>query len=156
MERKVTISPFCLAGISIRTSNAKNQAAEDLGKLWQDFYQKSIPSLIENPLSEEVIAVYTAYESDYRGAYTGFIGLKVDTNEKIPNGLEKLEISGGSYLAISVKGEPSQSIPKAWVDIWAREDSLKRKYTADFEVYGEESNKGPDSNVTIYLAIDQT
>lgn len=153
MSNQVNLKPFCLVGISIRTKNAANQAAKDLGELWQKFYSESIPEKVEESISDEVFSVYTEYESDYRGEYTAFIGLKVASLENIPHGLKGLEIKGGAFLEMNITGDPAQSIPLAWVDIWAREDSLDRRYTADFEVYGAQSQQGKDSIVKIFLAV---
>lgn len=154
MEKTVQLSGFNLMGISIRTSNAEGQAAKDLGALWQHFFAEDISSRVPNPISQEMFAVYTAYESDYRGPYTAFIGLKVDEIDELPEGLESLQITGGKFLQLEATGDPRTSIAKAWVDIWAREDSVKRRYAADFEVYGEKSNQNKDSIVEIFLSID--
>ncbi|MCO7317717.1 effector binding domain-containing protein, partial [Riemerella anatipestifer] len=50
------------------------------------------------------------------------------------------------------KGEMPNAVINTWIDIWNRDEELNRKYTYDFEVYGENSQKGQDSEVEIYIA----
>lgn len=154
MEKTVEIEGFKLIGISVRTHNAEQKAVKDLGELWERFFAESVSNRVENPISQDIYSVYTNYESDYKGEYTAFIGLKVDETEYPENGLESLEIKGGKFLKIQVSGDPSSSIAQAWLDIWTREDSLSRRYSADFEVYGDSSNQGKESIVDIFLSVD--
>jgi predicted transcriptional regulator YdeE len=52
--------------------------------------------------------------------------------------------------------EQQSEIPNAavnvWLDIWKREEELNRKYSYDFEVYGQKSQNGVNSEVEIYIA----
>lgn len=77
---------FKIIGISVETTNQNNQAAIDLGKLWQQFYSEEIFNKIPNKDSEEVYAIYTSYESDYTGKYTTIIGQRVSSLDHIPDG----------------------------------------------------------------------
>jgi len=45
-----------------------------------------------------------------------------------------------------------KAIVEAWIDIWEKDKELSRKYTYDFEVYGEKSQNGENSEVEIYIA----
>lgn len=155
MEKIFQINPFYIAGISIRTTNKNGQAGSDLTSLWSRFYEESIPMKVSNPIGEEVYAVYTKYSSDYQGDYTAFIGLKIRDEEDVPKGLERIQIGGGKYREYILKGEPSKSIPEAWRRIWENDNNLKRRYTSDFEVYGEKSGNGPLSEIKIYLAVNE-
>lgn len=155
MEKILQINPFYIAGISIRTTNKNGQAGSDLTSLWSRFYEDSIPMKVSNPIGEEVYAVYTKYSSDYQGDYTAFIGLKIRDEEDVPKGLERIQIGGGKYREYILKGEPSKSIPEAWSRIWENDNNLKRRYTSDFEVYGEKSGNGSLSEIKIYLAVNE-
>lgn len=55
---------FKIIGIVVHTTNANGQAATDLGKLWRQF-MSDIISKIPNTISEEIIAIYTDYESNH-------------------------------------------------------------------------------------------
>ncbi len=153
MEKIVEVKPFRLVGISIRTTNEDGKSAQDLGALWQKFYSEGVIGKVENALSSEVYSVYTEYESDYRAPYTAFLGVKIPSDGNAPEGLKVLDIAGGKYIQQTISGDPQQAVTNAWVDIWARDESLNRRYTADFEVYGEKSQQGPDSEVQLFLAV---
>jgi predicted transcriptional regulator YdeE len=45
-----------------------------------------------------------------------------------------------------------KAVMDAWFDIWQRENELQRKYTYDFEHYGEKSQNGENSEVKIHIA----
>jgi predicted transcriptional regulator YdeE len=45
-----------------------------------------------------------------------------------------------------------KAIMDTWSDIWNRDKELQRKYSYDFEVYGEKSQKGENSEVPIYVS----
>jgi len=45
-----------------------------------------------------------------------------------------------------------EAVAKTWTTIWERDKELNRKYTYDFEVYGEKSQNGENSEVEIYIA----
>lgn len=64
-----------IIGLAVRTTNANGQSAEDLGKLWGQFMSE-VAFKIPNAISEEIIAIYTDYESDYQGSYTAIMGRK--------------------------------------------------------------------------------
>ena len=50
------------------------------------------------------------------------------------------------------KGEIPNAVANAWSDIWLKDEELNRKYTYDFEVYGEKSQNEKNSEVEIYVA----
>ncbi|WP_316832498.1 GyrI-like domain-containing protein [Pedobacter aquatilis] len=144
---------FKIIGISTETTNKNNQAATDLGKLWQRFYGEEIFNKIPNKESEDVYAVYTDYESDYTGKYTTIIGQRVNSLDNIPEGFVGREISNNKLLKYTAKGELPKSVVDIWQDIWANNIALYRTYNADFEVYGAKSQLGENSEVEIYLGV---
>jgi len=144
---------FKIIGIAVETSNQNNQAAIDLGKLWQQFYSGEIYNKIPNKETEEIYAVYTDYESDYTGRYTTIIGQRVNTLENIPDGLTGREIKNKNLLKYVAKGEMPMAIVHTWQEIWADDATLNRTYRADFEVYGEKAQQGENSEVEIYIGV---
>ncbi|MET4083851.1 putative transcriptional regulator YdeE [Pedobacter sp. UYP30] len=40
-----------------------------------------------------------------------------------------------------------------WNEIWGNDKRLNRKYNYDFEVYGEDAQKGENSKVDIYVPL---
>ena len=144
---------FKVIGISIRTTNANNQSQQDLGKLWEHFFTENIIEKIPNKISSNILAIYTDYESDYTGEYTTIIGVPVSTLDEIPSGLVGREFEAGNFLKFIAKGEMHSAVANTWIQIWQQDKDLNRKYSYDFEVYGENSNKGDKSEVEIFIAI---
>ena len=146
------VDKFKIIGISIETTNERNKSQRDMGELWERFYARKISSKIPNKESEDIYSIYTDYESNYKGKQTAIIGLKVKSLDEIPNGLIGREFKGGKYIKFIAKGKMPDAVVKSWQEIWNRDEELNRKYTADFEVYGEKSQNGDDSEVEIYIA----
>ncbi|WP_421945154.1 GyrI-like domain-containing protein [Pedobacter sp.] len=144
---------FKIIGISVQTTNQNNQAATDLGKLWQQFYAEEIFNKIPNKESEDVYATYTDYESDYTGKYTTIIGQKVSSLNNIPDGLVGKEINNENLKKYIAKGEMPNAVVNTWIEIWNNDANLNRSYIADFEVYGSKSQNGEDSEVEIYIGV---
>jgi predicted transcriptional regulator YdeE len=151
MER---IENFKIIGIETETTNENGKSATDLGKLWEKFYTENVPSKIRNKESDEIYSIYTDYESDYRGKYTSIIGLKVKSLNQIPDGLIGREFDGGKYRRFVAKGQMPNAVIETWKEIWSKDNELNRKYTADFEVYGQKSQNGENSEVEIYIATE--
>ena len=145
---------FKVIGISTETTNENEKSIEDLGRLWQRFYEEDIPKKIPNKESEEVYSIYTDYESDYRGKYTSIIGMKVSSLDSIPEGFIGREFEGDNYIKFIAKGEMPDAIAEIWQQIWNKDEELNRKYTADFEVHGAKSQNGEDSEVEVYIATN--
>lgn len=144
---------FKIIGLSICTSNKNQQAKQDLGKLWEQFYGENLMNKIPNQLLKEVIAIYTDYKSDYTEEYTAIIGLPVSTLSNIPKGLIGREFAGDKFLKFTAKGAMPQAVVNTWLSIWQNDKALNRKYSYDFEVYGADAQKGEDSEVDIYIAV---
>lgn len=149
MEQK---PPFKIIGVSVESTNENGQAAHDLGELWQKFYVENIPGKIPNAVGQEVYSIYTDYETDCTGKYTSIIGLQVSSLEDIPDGLIGREFAGGTYTKFVAKGPMPDAVVDTWKEIWEKDNLLGRKYTADFEVYGAQSQIGENSEVDIYIA----
>jgi len=147
------VKSFKIIGIAIETTNENWKSAEDIGALWAKFINENIASKIPNKESEEIYAIYTDYESNFKGKYTTIIGQKVNSLKTIPAACVGREFQGAKYAKFLAKGVMPNAIVDIWKDIWDRDKDLRREYSADFEVYGEKSQNGKNSEVEIYIAV---
>lgn len=147
------LNNFKFIGISVETTNANGQSANDLQKLWERFYSENIPTQIPNKVTDEIYSIYTDYETNYTGKYTCIIGFKVNSLDKIPENLIGREFEGGQFQKFIAKGQMPDAVVETWQKIWQKEGELNRKYEVDFEVYGKNSQKGEDSEVQIFISI---
>ncbi|MFJ1379138.1 GyrI-like domain-containing protein [Capnocytophaga canimorsus] len=141
-----------IIGIAVRTTNANGQAATDLGKLWGQFMSDTI-SKIPNTISGEIISIYTDYESDYQGEYTAILGQKVSSLDEIPSGMIGREFPATKFQKFIAKGEMPNAVMQTWKTIWEQDEVLNRAYQYDFEVYGEKSQNGDESEVEIFISV---
>ena len=125
-----------------------------MGKLWGKFYSDGISDKIPHKESDEIYSIYTDYESDYTGKIKAIIGQRVKSLDKIPAGLIGREFKGGKYIKFVAKGEIPDAIVNVWKKVWKEDKELKRRYTADFEVYGEKSQNGVESEVDVFIATE--
>jgi predicted transcriptional regulator YdeE len=148
----INLHSFYIIGISIKTTNANNQAATDIPSLWQKFMTENIAANIPNKIDNTVYSVYCRYESDYTAPYTTLLGCKVSSIENIPDGFDYIEIAGGNYEQFEAKGNLMEGVVyKKWVDIWNTD--LPRAYTTDFEIYDEKSADPSKAMVDIFIAL---
>jgi predicted transcriptional regulator YdeE len=144
---------FKIIGIATRTTNQNNQSAEDLGKLWSQFYAENIFEKIPDKVSSDIITIYTDYVSNYTEAYTAIIGVLVSTLDSVPEGLTGREFEAENFQKFTAKGAMPNAVVNTWINIWQQDKELNRKYTYDLEVYGEKSQDGENAEVEIFIAI---
>lgn len=150
--QKVNLEPFQLIGIAVRTTNENGQAAEEIGGLWQKFMSEGILGQIPNKVDHTIYSLYTEYEGDHTQPYTAVLGCKVEHLEDIPAGMVGKSFQGGNYVTHSAKGDLTQGlIVKEWHKIW--EAGLDRRFTADFEVFGEKAQNPADAEVDFWVAV---
>lgn len=149
---KTTLESFEIIGISIRTTNEKNQSSQDIPALWDTFMSQGIFHNIPNKIDDTIYALYTDYESDHTEGYTTVLGCKVKNLETIPEGMVGKSIQGGTYSKFMAKGDVTKGlIYEQWVKIW--KTNLNRKYTTDFETYGVKAQNPADAEVDIFVAV---
>ncbi len=149
---KVTVKAFEVIGISIRTTNENEQAAKDIGELWNKFMSEGIIEKIPNKVDNTIYSIYTEYESDYTKPYTTVLGCKVEHLNEIPNGMVGKSFKEGKYINFSTKGDLTKGlIINKWKEIWKMD--LDRVYSADFEVFGEKAQNPNDAEIDILIAI---
>ena len=146
---------FKIIGISMRTTNKGSQSQQDLEKLWGKFFAENIIEKIPNKVSSDILSIYTDYKSNYADEYTTIIGMLVSTLDEIPVGLMGREFKAEKFQKFTAKGEIPNAVVNAWIDIWKRDKELHRKYSYDFEVYGENSQNGENSEVEIFIATNE-
>lgn len=149
------INGFNIIGIAVRTTNQNNQAQQDLEKLWGQFFAEGIFDKIPNKASNDIIAIYTDYQSDYTEDYTTIIGVQVTELSQIPDGLIGRTFGDANFEKYTAKGEMPNAVVEVWQNIWQNDQTLNRAYNYDFEVYGAKSQNGADSEVEIYLSINK-
>jgi predicted transcriptional regulator YdeE len=150
----ITIQKFYIAGISVRTTNQNGQASEDIEALWERFWTEDIQNKIPNKTSDEIYAVYTNYESDFKGFYTTIIGMSVDSLENCPEGFVGIIIEADNYEKFVSKGKMPQAVVETWLEIWADQDlNSRRAYKADFTIHGKKYYDGDNAEVETYLSI---
>ncbi len=148
----LSMEPFALVGISMKTSNAEGKAVQDIPQLWNRFMTEGIAAKIPNKIEEAVFCVYTDYEGDHSMPYSVILGCKVANLEEIPEGMIGKPIPGGNYEKRTAKGNLKEgALVEAWHKIW--NEDLPRVYTADFEVYGGKTQNPLDAEVDIFIAV---
>ena len=150
METKM--KQFKIIGISVRTTNENNQAMSDIPALWNKFLSENLIEKIPNKLSSEIYCIYMEYEKDHTKPYTTLLGCKVENLNEIPKGMIGKEFESGKYQKFITKGDLTKgAVVQDWTKIW--NSDLERRYTADFEIYGEKSQNPENAEVEIYVAI---
>lgn len=155
-HEEVILEAFSVVGMSVRTTNQNHQSQNDIPKLWEAFLINSyLQELLPNKSTEDIYCVYTDYESDYTGSYTTIIGYKVTSIEKIPTnlGLTIKEIPSSVYYKYVSEGELPSVVGDTWTHIW--QSNIDRRYTADFDVYGEEVKNPANAKISTYLSINK-
>jgi len=140
-----------VVGIGVRTTNKGGQAMQDIPPLWQRFYDESLSEKIPDRIDDEVLGLYSDYESDHTEPYTLIIGCRVNSFDSIPEDMVAKSVPSARYAVFTAQGKFPESLIKKWQDIWTSD--LYRTYTGDFEVYGEQFGDPENSEVEVYVAI---
>lgn len=149
---KVKIEPFKIIGIAVRTTNENGQAAKEIAELWDRFMNENVPDAIPNKTDHTVYSLYTDYDGDHTQPYTAILGCQVNNLDTIPEGMVGKSFSGGNYVKITARGDLTKGlIVNEWSKIW--ELDLERRYTADFEVFGEKAQNPTDAEVDFFIAV---
>ncbi|GLB52270.1 hypothetical protein NBRC110019_13090 [Neptunitalea chrysea] len=148
----VAMQPVKIIGLKIRTSNDSGKADIDIPALWNKFMGKSIAERIPNRIDDEIVAVYTNYESDYTKPYDMIIGCRVGMLDTIPEGMVGRSFDAGNFTKFTAKGDLTKdAVINTWMQIW--KTPLERSYLADFEVYGEKAQNPYDGEAEIFVGV---
>lgn len=148
----VTIDPFKIIGIAIKTTNENDQATHEIAALWLRFMNENILEKIPNKVDYTVYSLYTDYEGDHTQPYTAMLGCKVSTLENIPEGMTGKSFDGGTYVKTTAKGDLMKGLV---VNEWSKifEMDLNRTFEADFEAFGEKAQNPEKAEVDFYVGI---
>jgi predicted transcriptional regulator YdeE len=148
----ISLDQINLIGISLnsKTTNQNGQSGKDCGSLWKKFESEKIAERIPNKVNNDIYAVYHDYEGDHSQPFAFFIGCVVNSTNEVPAGMHQLNISAGQYQKIVAKGKMPDCVMKAWQEIW--ESGINRAYTADFEIYSEQSQDSENAEVDLFIS----
>lgn len=150
--KKVSIEPFTVIGIAVRTTNENGQAAKEIGELWARFMNENVLDAISNKIDSTVYSLYTDYDGDHTQPYTAILGCQVTNVNSIPIGMVGKSVSGGNYVKTTARGDLTKGfIANEWSKIWRMD--LERTYTADFEVFGEKARNPTDAEIDFFIAV---
>ncbi len=145
-------SKFDIIGISVRTTNENGQSSIDIPELWKRFFEEGLLERIPDKPDSSIYCVYTDYEKDFTKPYTVILGCRVNNLKTIPEGMVGKVIPGGDFMKFTAKGDVTQgSVFFEWKKIW--ESKIDRKYTADFEIYGEKARDPKNAEVDIFISV---
>lgn len=141
-----------VAGLAFRTKNEleQNPTTGWIAKTWARLRTMKNP----NPPA----AVYTDYESDHYGYFTGVAGFTRNSADDFSAGEVLAKVPAGRYAKFVNTGKLPEVVIAAWQVVWQAEKdgSLQRAYTTDLETYPNmrEAMNNPDKvTVELYIAI---
>ena len=126
-----------IIGLKITTTNENNQAQEDLVQLWKSFYDQENAELQTVKKEPYTYVVYTNYQWDFeQGNYDCYLGVASESTltrfASCDINLEKYQIFDFPYYRPQDTVEARKTIRS--------NQSLKRAYLADLEIYDFEHN----------------
>lgn len=138
-----------VVGISVRTSNAR--FGQDVPPLWKRFHSEGLISKMEGRVNEQLMAIYTDYESDFNGPYTYLAACEISSSAAVPEGMSCVEIPASSFAVFPAQGLFPSALILAWHAIW--NSGMKRAYKTDFELYPTGFNPQGESEIKVYISI---
>jgi predicted transcriptional regulator YdeE len=151
-----------LVGICVRTSYEQelDKMKGNIFPCVRRYFHESLSEKIPNRAKPgTTFCAYTNYESDYRGAYTYFIGEEVTSlDDPLPEDFQKLIIPTQKYVKFTTSPAPMPDvIVNAWSNIWKMSsDELggKRRYQTDYEIYDERAKDHQNIVLDIWVGIE--
>jgi predicted transcriptional regulator YdeE len=143
----VASEAFLVVGIKTRTTNRVEAVSETarIPVLWRRFrdekFGEEIPDLLP---ADEVVAVYTDFEDESRGAYSVIIGRKVRTLDRTPQAMAGVAVRGGRYLCFPIEDRTPEGFHRAWDQVrrfFLYSHENERAFAADFEIHRAESSE---------------
>lgn len=127
-----------IIGLKITTTNENNQAQEDLVQLWKSFYDQANTELQTVKKEPYTYVVYTNYQWDFeQGNYDCYLGV---ASESSLTGFASCDIKLEKYQIFDFPYYSPQDTFEARKTIRSNQ-SLKRAYLADLEIYDFEHNR---------------
>jgi len=112
--KETEIKEITLIGLALesKTTNENGQSESDCGRLWQRFENGNYFDKIREKITDEIFAVYYNYEGDYTKPFSYFIGCSVPKDAEIPENMDTIKISVGSYLKFTAAGKMPAHVKK--------------------------------------------
>ena len=88
----VEIPTKTMAGISIRTTNENMQAVNDIGKLWEEFWNKNIFSFTENKKNNSIPKIFD----------NAINSAKQETTQAVSSSITNIVINIISFIAVFI------------------------------------------------------
>lgn len=158
-KTSIKLNKINLMGIKIRTSyeleNSPNTSKIHPCVI-NYFHNKIFDNIPNRKNPGKTYCLYAEYDSDYKGAYSYFIGEEVLSFENELQGLEKITIPEQNYVKFTTPTGPMPHVVKnAWQEIWdmPSEKLGKRNYCSDFEVYDERALDPSQVVLDLFIGI---
>ncbi len=149
---KESLEEMYVVGLSVRTTNQNNQALGDITKLWEQFMTQQPGEKLTNVIGKDIYCLYTDYEGDHNLPYTVILGHRVSEYDEIPEGMVAKTFGGEEFQKFVAKGDLTKgAVYETWLSIW--QSGLDRRYSTDFEVYGDKAIDPSNAEVDIYIGI---
>lgn len=127
-----------IIGLKITTTNENNQAQEDITQLRKSFYDQTNAELQTIQKEPYTYVVYTNYQWDFeQGNYDCYLGV---ASESTLTGFASCDIKLEKYQIFDFPYYSPQDTFEARKTIRSNQ-SLKRAYLADLEIYDFEQNR---------------
>lgn len=162
MDKVIAKKPeIKLVGICVRTSY-QQELDKMKGHIFpcvQRYFHGSFGDKISHRKKPgTTFCAYTQYASDYKGAYTYFIGEEVDSiDKKLPDGFSTLIIPAQTYAKFTTQPAPMPDvIVNAWKKVWEMQPKQlggERNYLTDFEIYDERAADHQKIVLDLYVGI---
>jgi predicted transcriptional regulator YdeE len=139
MKLATQITPTTVAGISIRTVNAK--AFKEIPLHWKAFFENQILSQIPDKINDDIYAVYTKYDKVPQSAddiyslgYTFIIGAAVSRTDRLPSTLVSTIVPATKRAVFPIEPGKPDLVAAEWQKIWQMQE-LQRAFEPDYEHY---------------------
>lgn len=150
-----------LLGVCVRTSYQQelDKMKGNIFPCVQQYFHEALFEKIPNRANPgTTFCAYTDYESDYKGAYTYFIGEEVTSfGSPLPEGFHTLIIPQQNYVKFTTNPAPMPDvIVDAWQEIWQmspEELGGKRNYQTDFEIYDERAADHQNIVLDLFIGV---
>jgi predicted transcriptional regulator YdeE len=140
-------------GIARHTTNVDGRSMKDMMAAWAEFLQTNASAKIKSrTVPPTMYAVYSDYESDWRGEYSYLIGCGVTRAGTVPEDMEVRKIPAQTYAVFNAKGQMPDEVIAIWSMVWLSD--LPRIYTFDFEAYDSRFARPKAKEVDVCVAVD--
>ena len=137
-----------IVGFQIRTNNM--EAMDTIHEHWMHYEEVKhrLPSR-----AREIYVVYSNFENGMDGDYDYLIGREMPVGFEVSDDMTVIEIPDPSEMqAFEAKGEMPEALIEVWGTIWSKEDTLKRKFEIDYELYPLSNKK----LATVYIGVKKS